>query len=321
MNKFFLAVIGVVVIGAGILLFSALFTVHQTQQALVLQFGNPIRVVQDPGLHVKIPLVQNVQTFDSRILDLDPPAQEVILTDQKRINVDSFVRYKITDPLEFRKKALTDANFRQIFGGRLNAAVRAEVGKVFLGDMLSDKREDVMQSITQTLKKQATQFGIEVVDVRIGRTDLPETTSQAVYNRMRSDRIAEAAKLRSEGAEIKAKIQAEADKDRTVIIADAQKTDPQLSSDHRCYAPLVRSRRRTMVCLNPYQWESRRTSQGTHHPARTITLKLVLSFSSATAGNARGRRSCLWRKTYTKKLLFNKDKVRQIFKSRIPDSP
>ena len=212
MNKFILAVIGVIVIGVGILLFSALFTVHQTQQALVLQFGNPIRVVQDPGLHVKIPLVQNVQTFDSRILDLDPPAQEVILTDQKRINVDSFVRYKITDPLEFRKKALTDANFRQIFGGRLNAAVRAEVGKVFLGDMLSDKREDVMQSITRTLKKQATQFGIEVVDVRIGRTDLPETTSQAVYNRMRSDRIAEAAKLRSEGAEIKAKIQAEADK-------------------------------------------------------------------------------------------------------------
>ena len=231
MNKFILAVAGVIVVGVGILLFSALFTVHQTQQALVLQFGNPIRVVQDPGLHVKIPLVQNVQTFDSRILDLDPPAQEVILTDQKRINVDSFVRYKITDPLEFRKKALTDANFRQIFGGRLNAAVRAEVGKVFLGDMLSDKREDVMQSITQTLKKQATQFGIEVVDVRIGRTDLPETTSQAVYNRMRSDRIAEAAKLRSEGAEIKAKIQAEADKDRTVIIADAQKTSQILRGE------------------------------------------------------------------------------------------
>ena len=180
---------------------------------------------------MKIPFVQNVQTFDSRILDLDPPAQEVILTDQKRINVDSFVRYKIIDPLEFRKKALTDANFRQIFGGRLNAAVRAEVGKVFLGDMLSDKREDVMQSITQTLKQQATQFGIEVVDVRIGRTDLPETTSQAVYNRMRSDRIAEAAKLRSEGAEIKAKIQAEADKDRTVIIADAQKTSQILRGE------------------------------------------------------------------------------------------
>ena len=224
MSRVFLAIIGVIVVAVGILGFSILFTVHQTQQALVLQFGNPIRVVQEPGLHVKVPFVQNVLFFDRRILDLDPPAQEVILTDQKRINVDSFVRYKIIDPLEFRKKALTDANFRQIFGGRVNAAVRAEVGKVFLGDMLSDKRDDVMYRITQTLKKQAPEFGIEVVDVRIGRTDLPDTTSQAVYNRMRSDRIAEAAKLRSEGAEIKAKIQAEADKDRTVIIAEAQKT-------------------------------------------------------------------------------------------------
>ena len=224
MSKVVLAIIGGVIVVAGIIAFSALFTVHQTQQALVLQFGEPKKVIREPGLNLKLPFVQNVLYFDRRILDLDPPAQEVILTDQKRINVDSFVRYRVLDALEFRKKALTDANFRQIFGGRLNAAVRAEVGKVFLGDMLSDKRDDVMQRITQTLKEQAPEFGIEVVDVRIGRTDLPDTTSQAVYNRMRSDRIAEAAKLRSEGAEIKAKIQAEADKDRTVIIAEAQKT-------------------------------------------------------------------------------------------------
>ena len=224
MNRVLLAIIGIIVVGAGILAFSALFTVHQTQQALVLQFGNPIKVIRNPGLKVKVPFVQNVLFFDRRILDLDPPAQEVILSDQKRINVDSFVRYRIIDPLEFRKKALTDSNFRQIFGGRLNAVVRAEVGTVFLADMLSGKRDDVMQRITNTLKAEAPEFGIEVVDVRIGRTDLPDETSQAVYNRMRSDRIAEAAKLRSEGAEIKAKIQAKADKDRTVILADAEKT-------------------------------------------------------------------------------------------------
>ena len=224
MNRVFLAVIGIIVVGAGILAFSALFTVHQTQQALVLQFGNPVKVLRDPGLKVKVPFVQNVLFFDRRILDLDPPAQEVILSDQKRINVDSFVRYRIVDALEFRKKALTDSNFRQIFGGRLNAVVRAEVGTVFLADMLSGKRDDVMHRITDTLKAEAPEFGIEVVDVRIGRTDLPDETSQAVYNRMRSDRIAEAAKLRSEGAEIKAKIQAKADKDRTVILADAEKT-------------------------------------------------------------------------------------------------
>jgi membrane protease subunit HflC len=179
MNKIFLAVIGVIVVVAGIVAFSALYTVHQTQQALVLQFGNPVKVDRDPGLE---------------------------------------------DPLEFRKKAITDNNFRQIFGARLNAVVRAEVGTVFLADMLSGKRDDVMLAITNTLKKEAPEFGVEVIDVRIGRTDLPDETSQAVYNRMRSDRIAEAAKLRSEGAEIKAKIQAKADKDRTVILADAEKS-------------------------------------------------------------------------------------------------
>jgi len=223
MNRVVLAVIGIIVIAAGIIVFSALFTVHQTQQALVLQFGNPIRAETEPGLKFKLPFVQNITFFDRRILDLDPPAQEIILNDQKRINVDSFVRYKIVDPLEFRKTAQSDANFRQIFGGRLNAAVRSEVGKVLLGDMLSNKRDDVMQRITEQLKVQAPQFGIEVVDVRIGRTDLPDTTSQSVYNRMRSQRIAEAAKLRAQGAELKAKTQAEADRDRTIILAEAQK--------------------------------------------------------------------------------------------------
>ena len=223
MNKIVLAIVGFIVIVGGILVSASLFTVHQTQQALILQFGNPVRVITTPGLKFKLPFVQNIRYYDRRILDLDPPAQEIILNDQKRINVDSFVRYKITNPLEFLKTAQTDANFRQIFGGRLNAAVRSEVGKVLLGDMLSNKRDDVMGLITVQLKKQAPQFGIEVIDVRIGRTDLPETTSQSVYNRMRSQRIAEAAKLRAEGAELKAKTQADADRRRTVILAEAQK--------------------------------------------------------------------------------------------------
>ena len=223
MNKMVLAIIGFVVIVGGIVGSASIFTVHQTQQALILQFGNPVRVEAEPGLKFKLPFVQNVTFYDRRILDLDPPAQEIILNDQKRINVDSFVRYKIINPLEFLKTAQTDANFRQIFGGRLNAAVRSEVGKVLLGDMLSNKRDDVMGLITNQLKKQASQFGIEVIDVRIGRTDLPETTSQSVYNRMRSQRIAEAAKLRAQGAELKAKIQANADRKRTVILAEAEK--------------------------------------------------------------------------------------------------
>ena len=223
MNRLLLIITGVVVVIGGIVSFDALYTVHQTQQALVLQFGRPVTVEREPGLHFKLPLLQDVEYFDRRILDLDPPAQEVILADQKRINIDSFMRYRIVDPLEFKRKALTQVNFLQLFGSQLNASVRAEVGRILLGDMLSERRDDVVLRITERLKKQAPDFGIEVVDVRIGRPDLPQTTSQSVYNRMRSQRVAQAAQLRSEGAEIKARIQALADRERTVILAEAER--------------------------------------------------------------------------------------------------
>ena len=223
MNKPFLTVFGLIIVVAGVTAYGALFTVHQTQQALILQLGNPIRTVPEPGLHFKMPFIQNIEYYDRRILDLDPPAQEVILLDQKRINVDAFARYKIADPLEFRKRAVTNQNFRQVFGNRLNAAIRAEIGKILLGDMLTEKRAQVMDFISRQMKAQAAEFGTEVIDVRIGRTDLPEATAQAVYNRMRSDRVAHASKLRAEGEEQKLKIQAVADKDRTIIIAEAQR--------------------------------------------------------------------------------------------------
>jgi membrane protease subunit HflC len=223
MSKLFLAIIGVILVISAIVANSTLFTVHQASQALVLQFGKPVRVERDPGLKFKVPFVQNVEYFDRRILDLDPQPQEVILQDQKRVNVDSFARYRIVDPLEFRKKVSTDLEFRAVFGGRLNSAVRAEVGKVLLGDMLTAKRADVMFLISEQLKSQGADFGVEVIDVRIGRTDLPETTSQAVYTRMRSSRVAQAAELRAKGEEEKAKIQAGADRERTVILANAQK--------------------------------------------------------------------------------------------------
>lgn len=218
-----LAILGVLLVVAAIVAYSSLFTVHQAAQALILQLGNPVRVIVEPGLHFKTPFIQNVELYDRRILDLDPPPQEVILADQKRVNVDAFARYKIVDPLEFRKKALTDANFRQLFGSRLNAAVRSEIGKILLGDMLTAKRQAVMTMISDQMKSQAAEFGTEVIDVRIGRTDLPDTTAQAVFNRMRSDRVAHAAKLRANGEQEKAEIQARADKERTIIISEAKK--------------------------------------------------------------------------------------------------
>ena len=190
MNKVTLAILGVVVVVGGIIASGAMFTVHQTTQVLVLQFGNPIKVIKEPGLHFKMPFLQNVEFYDSRVLDLDPPVQEVILADQKRLNVDVYARYKIIDPLEYRKRALTDANFRDVFGRRLNAAVRAEIGQILLGDMLTAKRAESMTKITAAMKASAPEFGVEVVDIRIGRTDLPDETAQSVYNRMRSDRVA-----------------------------------------------------------------------------------------------------------------------------------
>ena len=200
-----------------------MFTVHQTQSALVLQFGRPIRVESEPGLKFKLPFIQNVEYFERRILELDPPSQQVILRDQKRINVDSFLRFRIIDPLEFRRTALTQERFQQIFNARLNAAVRAEVGRRELPDLLSRRRDEVMGRISAQMKAQAAQYGVEVIDVRIGRTDLPAETSQAVYQRMNSEREAQARRLRAEGAEIKARVQAEADRKRTVILAEAQR--------------------------------------------------------------------------------------------------
>jgi modulator of FtsH protease HflC len=221
MNKRSLVVLGVIAAIAIVLFLSAVFTVRQTEQALILQFGNPVRVEREPGLKVKVPFVQNVEYYDKRILDLDPQPQEVLLADQKRINVDSFARYRIVDPLRFRQRAQTDANFRQIFGSRINSVVRTEVARVGLAEVLSDQRADLMTRIANQLKSQAPEFGVEVVDVRIGRTDLPDATSQAVYNRMRSARVAQAAQLRAEGEQQKARIQAEADRERTVILAEA----------------------------------------------------------------------------------------------------
>ncbi|MCP5368445.1 MAG: protease modulator HflC [Hyphomicrobiales bacterium] len=223
MNRNTLIIAAVLIVVLGAVVFGTLFTVHQTQQALILQFGNPVAQVKKPGLSFKVPFIQNVEYYDRRILDLDPPVQEVILSDQKRINVDAFARYRIVDTLEFRKRVGNDANFRQVFGDRLNSAVRAEIGQILLGDMLTEKRAEVMEKITNQMKDQAPEFGVEVVDVRIGRTDLPETTAQAVYNRMRSDREAHAAKLRAFGEQEKLRIQANADRERTIILAEAQR--------------------------------------------------------------------------------------------------
>ena len=178
-----------------------------------------------------MPFVQNVEFFEKRILDLDPPVQEVLLSDQKRINVDAFARYRIIDPLEFKKRATSISAFQQIFGGRMNSIIRTEVARVSLADMLSQNRAAIMGRIADELRRQGTDFGVEVMDVRLGRTDLPDATSQAVYNRMRSARVAQAAQLRAQGEQLKATIQAEADRERTIIIAEATRQSQTLRGE------------------------------------------------------------------------------------------
>ncbi len=210
---------------------SSMFTVRQTHQALVLQFGEPKRVVTDPGLHFKMPLIQDVTYYDKRILDLDPAGQDMSLIDQRRINVDSFARYRIVDPLKFYQTVLTENAFRDRFGSILNGSVRDNLGRTDLADVLGAKRPEVMHEITTQVRRRAAEFGIEVLEVRIGRTDLTADTTQATYNRMRSDRMAEAADFRGRGQEQKSRIEGDADRERTVILAEAEKESQTLRGE------------------------------------------------------------------------------------------
>ena len=218
-----LTILVIVLIAAFFVALGTAFTVHQTQQALVLQFGEPRRVITEPGLHFKIPFIQNVSYYDSRVLDLDPQGQDMSLVDQRRINVDSFARYKIVDPLKFYQTVATDTAFRDRFGNILNGGVRDALGQADLTDVLGSGRQLVMDQITKAVRRRAPEFGIEVIEVRIGRTELTADTTQATYNRMRSDRMAEAADFRGRGQEQKSRIEAEANRDVTVLIAEAEK--------------------------------------------------------------------------------------------------
>ena len=210
---------------------SAMFTVRQTHQALVLQFGEPKRVITDPGLHFKMPLIQDVTYYDKRVLDLDPVGQDMSLIDQRRINVDSFARYRIVDPLKFYQTVLTENAFRDRFGSILNGSVRDNLGRTDLADVLGAKRPEVMHEITTQVRRRAAEFGIEVLEVRIGRTDLTADTTQATYNRMRSDRMAEAADFRGRGQEQKSRIEGDADRERTVILAEAERESQTLRGE------------------------------------------------------------------------------------------
>jgi modulator of FtsH protease HflC len=201
----------------------ALFTVDQTEQALVLQFGQPRQVVRTPGLHTKWPFLQNVVAFDKRLLDVEPPPEEVIGVDQKRLVVDTYTRYRIVDPLLFYQTVGTEEAVRNRMTALVSSSLREVIGKVSLSAILSVQRAAIMHKIRDEVRAEAKSFGIEVVDTRLRRADLPAQNSEAIYARMNSERQQQAALYRAEGAQAAQSIRANADRERTVILADAQR--------------------------------------------------------------------------------------------------
>ena len=219
LTKFILPVIIVM----GIAIYLSLFIVKEINQAIVLQFGDPKRIIKAPGLQVKIPFIQNVVFLDRRILSLDPAPEEVIASDQKRLIVDAFARFKIVDPLKFYISVGNERVARSRLATIINSRLRSVLGTQSLATLLSEDRTKQMAIIQEGVNTEAEKFGIEIIDVRIKRADLPQANSEAIYRRMQTEREREAKEFRAKGAEMAVTITSTADKEVTVILANAKK--------------------------------------------------------------------------------------------------
>jgi membrane protease subunit HflC len=217
--------ITLIILGAlGIGAYSSLFTVDQTQQALVIQFGDPKRTIQEPGLAFKLPFIQDVVYYEKRVLSLIPQdAEEVILSDQKRLQVDAYARYKIDDPLLFFQTVRNELGARGRLEAIIDSSVRRALGRETLASILTGQRNDITRSIGDEVNESVSSLGIKIIDVRLRRADYPEATSQNIFNRMKSEREREAKEFRATGEEEAQKIRADAEKTRTVIISEAQR--------------------------------------------------------------------------------------------------
>ena len=222
MKKRFVILLSFIVV-LTVLAYNSLFFVEQRVQTLILQFGEPIRVIKEPGLNFKIPLAQNIVKFDKRILLFDNSAEEIIAADKKRLIVDAFVRYKIIDPLKFYQTVRFEAALNNRLGSVVNNSLRAVLGKVPLEAVISDRRELLMQEVSELVSARATQFGISIEEVRIKKADLPSENSEAIYRRMQTERQQEAAQIRAVGNEKARFITAESEKQKTVLLAEAQR--------------------------------------------------------------------------------------------------
>ena len=222
MKKRFIIILSFLIV-LTVLAYNSLFFVEQRVQSLILQFGEPIRVIKEPGLNFKIPLAQNVVKFDKRILLFDNNAEEIIAADKKRLIVDAFVRYKIIDPLKFYQTVRFEAALNNRLGSVVNNSLRAVLGRVPLEAVISDRRELLMKEVSGLVAARATQFGISIEEVRIKKADLPSENSEAIYRRMQTERQQEAAQIRAIGEEKARFIRAESEKQKTVLLAEAQR--------------------------------------------------------------------------------------------------
>jgi modulator of FtsH protease HflC len=211
----------VIAVAALIVAYSSFYSVYQTQQVLVVRLGQPVRVVSEPGLHTKLPFIDSVITVDKRILDLEAQPQELIASDQKRLVVDAFARYRIVDVLKFYQTLGSIAGANSQLNNLMNSALRRVLGEATFQDVVRDKRAQLMARIREQLDRDAEPYGISVVDARIRRADLPEQNSQAVYQRMQTERQREAAEWRAQGVERAQDIRARADREVTVLLAQA----------------------------------------------------------------------------------------------------
>ena len=204
---------------------ASLFTVSQTEQVLITQFGQPIRVISAPGLNVKVPFLQTVISFDRRLLDYETPGEEVILSDQRRLIVDSFTRFRITNPLQyFQAVGSAEDAIRARLNSVVTSSLRRVLGNEQLLKVLSADRGRIMGLIRGQVSDEMRGFGVTIEDVRLRRADLPEENTQAILSRMKSERERIASQARAEGAEASARIRADAERDRTVLLADARAT-------------------------------------------------------------------------------------------------
>lgn len=230
-NSFLGGIIAVVIVVALVALYSSAFIVSQTQQALVLRLGSPLPPITTPGLHWKIPFIDSVVYIDNRILDLENPQQEVIASDQKRLVVDAFARYRISNALKFYQAVGTVEAANSRLAAVLNSSLRRVLGESTFTQLVRDEREALMARISEQVNREAANFGITVVDVRIRRADLPEANSQAVFQRMQTERQREAAEIRAQGGEAAQRTRARADREAAIIVAEATSKGEQLRGE------------------------------------------------------------------------------------------